>query len=74
VNMVNLNIELTYLDIRIQFWDMRKKFFRIFLHTLDKQVSSISRDPDEMIFGFIDSMCTLSKLYSSILPHIVSSG
>ncbi len=74
MNMVHLNINLNNLDIGIEFWDVRKCFLRIFLHTLDEHFSPISRNPDEMIFRFIDGMGTLSELHSTILAHTISSG
>jgi len=60
MNVVHLNTKLHYLDIRVEFRNVQKNFLRIFLYTLDKNLASISRDPDEMIFGLIYSVSTLS--------------
>ena len=47
---------------------MKKQLFCIFFHVLDKYPTPISRDPDEMILGFIDGMCTFSEFYAD---HII---
>ena len=57
--MILLNIDLNYLDIWIELWNVREQALGVFLHTLDKHLASISRDPDEMVFGLIDGMGTL---------------
>ncbi len=72
--MVHLNIELNNLDIEIKLWDVREELLRIFPHALDKHLPPISRDPDEMIFGFIYRVGTPSEFHALILSDPLSSG
>jgi len=74
MNVVHLNIELYNLDIGIELWDVSEQLLRIFLHTLNEHLSPISRDPDEMILGFIDGMDALSEFHAGILSDALSSG
>jgi len=74
MDVVLLNIELHHLDIGIEPWDVREELLGILLHALCKYLTPISRDPDEMIFRFIDGMGTLSEFHAPILSHALSSG
>jgi hypothetical protein len=74
MNVVLLNVELNNLDIGIKFRDVREQSYREFLHPLNKHLQSISRDPDEMIFGLVDRMGTLSEFHAPILSDAPSSG
>jgi len=69
--MAHLDIELNNLDIGIEFWDVRKWLLCIFLHALDEHFSPISRDPGDMIFGFIDGVGNAPKFIQSS-DHIPS--
>lgn len=72
--MIFLDVNFNYLDIGIKLRNMKKQLFCIFFHALDKYLPPISRDPDEMIFGLIDGMRTLSEFHANILSDSISSG
>jgi hypothetical protein len=63
--MVYLHTEFYYLDIGIELWDMRERLGCIFLDALYKDIPPISRDPDEMVFCFIDGMGAFAVSHAS---------
>jgi len=72
--MILLYVQFNHLDIGIKLRDVGKHLFRVFFHTPDKNLPPISRDPDEMILGFIDGVGTFSEFHSIMLSNSISSG
>jgi hypothetical protein len=52
MNVILLNINFNNLDIGIKFWNVCE------------HLTPLSRDPDEVIFGFINRVGTLSKFHA----------
>jgi hypothetical protein len=56
MNMVYLNIDFNYLDIGFQVTEVGQKLLGIRLNRLGEDPTPISRNPDEVIFGTINTV------------------
>ena len=74
MHMIRLHINLDYLDIAIEIREMSEKLLGIFLYPFDKDISAISRSPDDVVFGFIHGMRALSKPHTAIIPYVTTSS
>jgi hypothetical protein len=57
-----LDVYLEYLDIVMEPFEMVKNFLSIVFKPGNEDIATISRGPDDMIFGFVDSMGAFSKV------------
>lgn len=64
MDMVKLNVELDYLDIVCKPFEVLQNSFSILLYTFYKQLFTISRGPDDVVFGFIYAMSALTKSHA----------
>lgn len=61
MHMVRLNIQLDYLDIGIEVFWVLEYLKSVLLNSGYEDFSPISRGPDDVVFGFVDSMTTFSE-------------
>jgi len=59
--MIQLNIYTDYLDIFSKAIEVLQNMFGILFNTFYKQLFTISRDPDDVVFSFIYAMSALTK-------------
>ena len=64
MNMVELNVDLDYLDIFSQSFEVLQNLFCVLLYTFYKQLFAISRGPDDVVFSFIYAMSALTKSHA----------
>ena len=72
--MIGLYIDLDYLDIFVEALEMTKKLLSICFHSLHKDLSAISRSPDDVVFGLIYRMRALSEPHTIIIPYLATSS
>lgn len=62
--MIQLNIYSDYLDIFSKTIKVLQNMFSILLHTFYKQLLTISRGPDDVVFSLIYAMSALTKSHA----------
>lgn len=66
--MVYANIHLYYLNILMEVWKIGEKIICILLDTFNKNLTTISRGPNDMIFCFVCCMGAFAKSHLSSIP------
>ena len=64
MDMVELNVDLDYLDSFFHSFEVLQNLFSILPHTFYKQLFAISRSPDDVVFGFIYGMSALTESHA----------